>query len=145
MRDYCLVTDSCCDLSPALAEKAGLTVIPMSLNLEGKEYLNYLDGREIATKDFYDRLRSGAHASTSAINIDVFINTFEPILKNGKDVLYLGFSSGLSSTYHVSTMAAEELAEATGAEVVTVIGSKLVLYRESVNKKKIFLDLAVRL
>lgn len=111
MRDYCLVTDSCCDLSPELAEKSGLKVIPMTMSMDGKEYLNYLDGREIATKDFYDKLRSGAHASTSAINIDVFINTFEPILKDGKAVLYLGFSSGLSSTYHVSTMAANELAE----------------------------------
>ena len=46
----------------------------------------------------------------------------------------------LDNCEYTAREAAEELAEATGAEVVTVIGSKLVLYRESVNKKKIFLD-----
>lgn len=109
MNDYVIVTDSCCDLTEALAKKAELTVIPMVLNISGTEYHNYLDEREIGSKDFYARLRAGENASTSAVNMDVFTSVFEEILNKGKDVLYLGFSSGLSSTYHVSTLVAEEL------------------------------------
>ena len=111
MNDYVIVTDSCCDLTEALAKKAELTVIPMVLNISGTEYHNYLDEREIGSKDFYARLRSGENASTSAVNMDVFTSVFEEILNKGKDVLYLGFSSGLSSTYHVSTLVAEELSK----------------------------------
>ncbi len=110
MNDYVIVTDSCCDLSDVLVKKSELTVIPMILTLGGKEYKNYPDNREITPKDFYARLRGGENASTAAINMDVFTAVFEEILNQGKDVLYLGFSSGLSSTYHVSTVVAEELA-----------------------------------
>lgn len=111
MRDYVITTDSCCDLTEELSRKAQLTVIPMVLTLANKEYRNYLDGREISVKDFYARLRAGENASTAAVNMDVFTTVFEDVLKQGKDVLYLGFSSGLSSTYHVSTLVAEELSQ----------------------------------
>ena len=112
MKDYVIITDSCCDLSAETAQKEELTVIPLLLTLEGKEYRNYLDGREIAPKAFYDKLRAGSTASTAAVNPDVFTTVFEDFLKQDKDILYLGFSSGLSSTYHASTLAAEELAAA---------------------------------
>ena len=56
MRDYVIITDSCCDLTEELSRKAQLTVIPMVLTLANKEYRNYLDGREISVKDFYARL-----------------------------------------------------------------------------------------
>ncbi len=111
MKDYVIITDSCCDLTEELAQKAGLKVIPMILNIENNEYKNYLDGREISTKDFYDCMREGAVATTTAINMDTFINVFDEVLSEGKDILYLAFSSALSGTYHVSTLAAEELKE----------------------------------
>lgn len=111
MKDFVIVTDSCCDLTDALAKEEELSVIPMVLNISGNEYHNYLDEREISSKDFYARLRSGENASTSAVNMDVFTGVFEDILKQDKDVLYLGFSSGLSSTYHVSTLVADELSK----------------------------------
>lgn len=109
MKDYIIVTDSSCDLTPALAEEAQIVVIPLHLTMEGKEYKNYLDGREIDSSTFYSKLRDGVTASTSAVNPEVFTESFEKILKDGKDVLYLGFSSGLSSTFHASTIAAEDL------------------------------------
>lgn len=109
MKDYIIVTDSSCDLTPALAEEAQIVVIPLHLTMEGKEYKNYLDGGEIDSSAFYAKLRDGVTASTSAVNPEVFTESFEKILKDGKDVLYLGFSSGLSSTFHASTIAAEDL------------------------------------
>lgn len=111
MKDYIIITDSCCDLTPALADSADLAVIPLIVTIEGKEYRNMLDGSEIDPKAFYDKLRAGTTATTSAINPDVFNSVFEDALKAGKDILYLAFSSGLSSTYHASTIAADELKE----------------------------------
>ena len=111
MKDYVIITDSCCDLSEELAKDAGLYVIPMVMTISGTEYKNYLDERDISTKVFYDRLRAGETASTSALNMDTFLSVFGEFLEQGKDILYLAFSSGLSGTYHVSTLAAEELAQ----------------------------------
>lgn len=112
MKDYVIITDSSCDLTPALAAETQIEVIPLQLTMEGKEYKNYLDGREIDFKAFYAKLREGVKASTSAVNPDVFSEAFKKILNKGKDILYLGFSSGLSSTFHASTIAAEDLMQA---------------------------------
>ena len=109
--EYVIVTDSSCDLPPEMAQELGLIVLPLTVALEGKEYANYLDGREIGFKDFYDRIRSGAVGTTSAANVEGFMGAMEPSLAQGKDVLCLVFSSGLSSTYQASVMAVQELGE----------------------------------
>ena len=101
MRDYVILTDSCCDLSAAMAEELQLDVMPMSLLLDGQEYRNYLDGREIGFKEFYDRVRGGSMPTTSALNVGEFEEAMRAILSTGRDVLYLGFSSGLSTTYQI--------------------------------------------
>jgi DegV family protein with EDD domain len=61
--------------------------------------------------EFYAFLREKKSASTAAVNIDSFIEIMTPILEAGKDILYLGFSSGLSSTYASGKLAADELME----------------------------------
>ena len=111
MRDYVILTDSGCDFPAELAKELELCVLPLSVTVNGKEYRNYLDEREISHKDFYALLRAGNTGKTSAINLDTFKEAMEAILKEGKDVLYLGFSSGLSGTYQVGALAAEELKE----------------------------------
>ena len=109
MRDSVILTDSCCDLSAQMAEELGVQVMPMRLLLDDQEYLNYLDGREIGFKEFYDRVRGGSMPTTSALNVGEFEEAMRAILETGKDVLYLGFSSGLSTTYQSSVIAAEGL------------------------------------
>lgn len=109
--NYIIMTDSSADLSEDYAQQLRLTVLPLSVTMDGKEYLNYPDEREITAKELYARLRNGAMATTSAINVDTFCREMEPFLKAGKDILYLGFSSGLSATYNASCIAAEELRE----------------------------------
>ena len=86
MKDYVIITDSCCDLSEQLANDAGLYVIPMVMTISGTEYKNYLDERDISTKAFYDRLRAGETASTSALNMDTFLSVFGEFLEQGKDI-----------------------------------------------------------
>ena len=111
MAQFKIVTDSCCDLSQQMIEELGIDVIPLSVVMGDDTYLNYPDWREVSPKDFYGALRNKQTASTSAINIETFVEAFEKHLENGYDVLYLAFSSALSGTYNASTLAAKELAE----------------------------------
>ena len=109
MSDYVIFTDSCCDVSPELLAKWGVPYANMTFSFDGedKEYI----GTDISNHDFYDRMRQGAHARTAAINADTFARAFTPILEEGKDILYVAFSSGLSTTVNSAHMAAEELKE----------------------------------
>lgn len=111
-RNYAVMTDSSADLTAGLVEQLGLDVIPLSVNVGQQSFMNYPDEREISSPDFYELLRKGANAQTSAVNVDTFLSAMSVHLKAGKDVLYLGFSSGLSSTYGASEIAAQELREA---------------------------------
>ena len=111
MREFVLMTDSCCDLSQQMVEDLGLVVLPLSVLQEGKEYRDYPDHRELDPKVFYQKLRAGAIGSTSAANVESFREAMEPILQAGKDILSINFSSALSTTCQSAAMAARELAE----------------------------------
>ena len=111
MSEYIIMTDSSCDLPAKLAEEMELTVLPLYVDVDGQKYTNYLDEREIAFSDIYAKLRTKCPAKTSAVNVNDFMEPMERLLKAGKDVLYIGFSSGLSGTYNAGAMAARELSE----------------------------------
>ena len=98
MRDYVILTDSCCDLSAEMAAELGVEVLPLSLQMGDRTYRNYLDGREIGFHEFYERIRSGELATTSAVNVGEFEEKMREILKTGKDILSISFSSALSTT-----------------------------------------------
>jgi DegV family protein with EDD domain len=105
--NYCIITDSGCDLPRAMAKELDVTVLDLTVLVDGCEPAK---DSQVDLKEFYDLLREQKNASTAAINIDDFLSAMEEVLKEGKDVLYLGFSSGLSSTYSSGAVAAEELA-----------------------------------
>ena len=111
MNDYIIMTDSSCDLPARLADEMALTVLPLSVYIEDTKYVNYLDEREIAFSELYAKLRTKCPAKTSAINMNDFLTPMEEILKSGRDILYIGFSSGLSGTYNAGAAAAREMAE----------------------------------
>ena len=106
-----IVTDSSCDLPQALADELGLAVLPLHVLIGEHTYANYLDGREIGFKEFYDKLRNGERATTSAVNVSEFTAVMEGKLKEGLDILFIGFSSGLSTTYQSGAIACDELRE----------------------------------
>ena len=108
---YQIITDATADLNEELL--AGLPevrIIPMYVEVGGKEYL-FGPGGNVDCGEFYGYLRSGQFASTSQINPEVYREHFESILKQGKDVLYLCFSSGMSRTIQSARMAIGELQE----------------------------------
>ncbi len=111
MNEFVIVTDSCCDLTQEIADKYNLVIVPLTLNFSDKSYKNYLDGREIQPKELYSRLSEGELPTTSAVNIAEFEEIFEPIASEGKDILYIGFSSGLSGTYSTGKTSLSMLAE----------------------------------
>ena len=109
MRDYQIITDSTSDLAVSILEKTDIQVIPMEFHIDGQSYHNYPDEREYDMGKFYAALKAGSTSTTSQINQQTFQEIFEPVLQQGKDILYLAFSSGLSGTYQSSLLAAEEL------------------------------------
>lgn len=109
MSNYCIITESTADLSAELVERFDVSVIPMHFQVGEDSYLNYPDNRELSPKDFYNLLREGKNSTTSAVNMADFEEYFTPILESGKDILYLAFSSALSSTYSTGVIVAEEL------------------------------------
>jgi DegV family protein with EDD domain len=111
MNEFVIVTDSSADLSPELVEETGVVVIPLTYTVQGVDRPNYFDHREMDPKEFYDFLRKGESATTSAVNTDAYLEALSPLLEDGKDILILAFSSGLSTTYQSAVIAAEELQE----------------------------------
>ena len=98
MNNYVIITDSSCDLSDSLVKELELEVVPLSFIMDGKTYRNYPDNREMSPEEFYSRQRDGLMATTNAVNVGEATDAIEPVLKQGKDALVLGFSSGLSAT-----------------------------------------------
>ena len=95
----------------------------MSFNFGEESYTHYPDEREYTAKDFFDRLRNGDMSTTNQINQAEFTDVFESYLQNGVDVLYIGFSSALSGTYHNSVMVAEELCKKYPEQALLVADS----------------------
>ena len=121
MDNYVLFTESTCDLTPELVQEMDIQVLPMTFTLDGQSYRNYPDNREMSPKTFYDKLRSGSMSTTSQVTISDYEAAFTPVLEQGKDILYLAFSSGLSGTYQASKVAIEELLEKfPGRKIVSI-------------------------
>ena len=107
--DYVLLTDSSCDLPDELAKKYDIGVLPMEYEMDGKNYKYFLDAREMSLEVFYSKLKSGIYATTTQINYDTYIKYFEEYLKQGKDILYICISLGLSGSYNTCKIAVDEL------------------------------------
>ena len=123
MNEYIIMTDSACDLPAELVDTRNIEVIPLTVTMDGKSFPHYPDGRNMSVKDFYAALRSGKMAGTSAANIEQFKDAMTPFLKDGKDILYLGLSSGLTSTVDAGNMAAKELMDEFPGRKVYIIDS----------------------
>jgi len=110
MQNYILMTDSDSDLPYALKVQYDIPVVYMPYTLDGKEFFDDL-GQTLDHKTFFDAMREGAHPTTSALNEAVYEEYFEPILAEGKDILFLAFSSQLSMTINAIRAARETLLE----------------------------------
>lgn len=108
MREYIITVNSTVDLPKEWLADRGVPVIPLKYTIDGETYTD-MDG--LSSKEFFSKLREGKMAVTSQVNPEEARAYLEPFVKAGKDVLHLGFSSGLSGTYNSMRIAADELQE----------------------------------
>ena len=108
VQNYVFMTDSDSDLPYELKIRYDIPVVSMPYTLEGKEYFDDL-GQTLDSKFFFDRMRAGAQPSTSALNETIYLEYFESVLAEGKDLLFVAFSSQLSGTINAVYAARETL------------------------------------
>ena len=108
MQNYIILTDSGTDFTEEMKKELDITQLELTIIVEGEEPK---PNNKVDFKELYEMLRAKKKATTSAINVEDFKDGIRPYLEKGLDVLYLGFSSGLSSTYHAGKIACEELSE----------------------------------
>lgn len=118
MTDYVIVTDNTADLPYSYYKEHGMEYTYLTYTMDGQSYGK---NQELEFSDFYARMRNGSMPTTSQVNAEEAKEVFCPILEQGKDILYLAFSSGLSGTYNSVRLAAEELQEEYPERKIVVI------------------------
>lgn len=133
MREFIIATDSTVDLQKKFLEENHILTISLSYIMDGITYKD-LDG--LSHEEFFEKLRNGSLPTTSQINPEEAEEALEPVVREGKDILYIGFSSGLSGSYNSVRMAAEDLMEKyPEAKIITIdslcasMGEGLLLYK----------------
>ena len=121
MTNYQIITDSGCDLPNEILEKLDLKMVSLSMIFRGKTLPDSVSGD---TKAFYDAMRQGESATTSAVNPDGWAVAMENVLAQGLDALVITFSSGLSTTYQSAMIAADDLREKYPNRKIIVVDSK---------------------
>lgn len=106
-----IVTDSSANLTNELIDRYRLHIITLMFYVGDKEYKSYIKGEQVDLSQFYDMMRHKETITTSHINLETCKAVFEKQLSQGRDVLYIGFSSALSGTYQTGCLAMEELRE----------------------------------
>ena len=120
MTNYQIITDSGADLPTDLLSSLDVKLASLSLLFRGQVLADSVTDE---TKTFYQAMRDGESATTSAINPDGWAAVMEPVLKEGKDILVIAFSSGLSTTYQSAVIAADELREQYPQRTIRVVDS----------------------
>ena len=119
MATYQIITDSCCDFTKEQYAQLDLIYVPLTLLYKGEIYESFTEAQQL--KEFYDGIRAGEMPTTSAANPDNWARAMERVLKEGKDILCLVFTSGMSTTYQSAVIAAEELKEAYPERTIRVV------------------------
>ena len=109
MKNYRIVTDSCCDFTREQYDKLDLIWVSLTLRYRGEEIDGYTEPAEL--HEFYDGIRAGEMPTTAAVNPESWANAMEIALKNDQDVLCMTFTSALSTTHQSAVIAAAELRE----------------------------------
>ena len=122
MQPYVLTCCSTADLSKEYFESINIPYVCFHFTIDGVEYMDDL-GQSMPFEEFYARIDKGAMPTTSLVNTEQFLAFFEPFLKEGKDILHLSFSSGLSGTYASALLAQEELKERYPERTLTIVDS----------------------
>ena len=122
MSDYILSCCSTADMPKSFFEERNVAYVCFHFNMDGKDYPDDL-GESMPFPEFYKRIEEGAQPTTSQVNVEEFINFFEPFLKEGKDILHVSLSSGLSGSFNSASIAARDLMEKYPERTIKVVDS----------------------
>lgn len=120
MSNFVIITDSTTDLPKSYYKEKNVPVVSLSYMMDG---VTYEDMNGLSGKELFEKIREGAMPTTSQINPEQAREALEPFAKEGKDIIYIAFTSGLSGSYNSVRMAAEELSEEYPDRKIAVIDS----------------------
>lgn len=122
MSDFILSCCSTADMPKSFFEERNVAYVCFHFNMDGKDYPDDL-GESMPFPEFYKRIEEGAQPTTSQVNVDEFTNFFEPFIKEGKDILHVSLSSGLSGSFNSASIAARDLMEKYPERTIKVVDS----------------------
>ena len=118
---YQIITDSCCDLTEQQLQELNVTCANLTVMYNGENHTSFSE--PAAVKAFYDEVRGGVMATTAAANPDDWAQLMKSALEEGKDVLVITFSGGMSTTYQSAVIASKDLQEEYPQRKIIVIDS----------------------
>ncbi|MCR2033679.1 DegV family protein [Anaerofustis stercorihominis] len=122
MSDYIITCCSTADMSEEFFKENDIPLAYFHYILDGKTYADDL-GKSIPFDKFYKMISDGAVPTTSQISPEEYVELFEPILKNGKDVLHITLSSGISGTINSANIAKDMMNKKYPERKVIVVDS----------------------
>ncbi|MDD2981356.1 MAG: DegV family protein [Hespellia sp.] len=139
MNKFVITTDSTVDLPKEYLQEKQIPIMHLTYTIDGE---TYPDMEGLSSKEFFDKIRTGSLPSTSQVNPEEAREIMEPFLKEGKDILHIGFSSGLSGSCNSARIAGEELSAEYPERRIHVIdslsacmGEGLLLYKAIAQKE----------
>lgn len=121
--DMVIITDSCSDLPISFIEKNNIPVISLTFSFKGNEYEDDF-GKTVSYKEFYNAVKEGEQPTTSQINIFKYTEEFKKYVKDGKSIIYIGFSSALSGSVNSAVLAKETVLKDYENADITIIDSR---------------------
>ena len=112
MQPYVIITDADSELPLSLVRRYNVPFVPMPYNMDGTEYAYDL-GENTDYVHFFSRIRAGSIPTTTTYPPQYYVDMWKPYLEQGVDVLFISFSSMLSSAYSFLSAAREEVKECT--------------------------------
>lgn len=122
MSNFILSCSSTVDLTAEYLKERDIKYICFSFAIDGVEYPHDF-GKTMSTEVFFDKMKNGAEPTTSQVNVSKYIDYFEELLKEGKPILHIDFSSGMSGSYNSSLIAKQELLEKYPDAQINIIDS----------------------
>ena len=116
--DLNISIEATCDLVEDLIKQYDFRIVNMDFLIDGEVYNTYSD--TVLSTELYTKMRNGIKTSTSQVNMAVYEEHFTKLLSEGKDVLHLAFSSGLSNTYESAVAAANKINETSKNKVYVI-------------------------
>lgn len=120
---FIIVTDSTSDLPISWVRENDVTVLGLTINLDGVTY-ETVGEKRLTSAELLEKMETGGQPTTSQVNVGQFEEVFEAAAKEDKEVLYLAFSSALSGTYQSGTIARDMVLDAYPDVVIEIVDTK---------------------